>query len=446
MSLLLQYQPNDVKRHDEAVFDLRLRRDRAMQEVPDFTVLKRHAAAIKAHTLDHLADYLEMFEAKAHAAGAKVHWAADAKEHNEIVLNLLQHHGVRRMVKSKSMLTEECQLNPFLESHGVEVTDTDLGERIVQLGNEPPSHIVVPAIHRRRDEIGELFHRHMNTPAGETDPARLTEYARQDLRSRFLDAQAGLTGVNFAIAETGTIVVCTNEGNADLGMSLPPLHIASMGIDKIIPTVDDLAIFLRLLARSATGQHITAYTSMVTGPLRSGELHIVIVDGGRTRLLEDPSKRRALGCIRCGACLNTCPVYRRAGGHAYGEPVPGPIGSVLAPILGSGPVAASLPQASTLCGSCTSVCPVGIDLHKLLLEWRHGTAKPDPDLRYGLRIAAWLMARPALYRRVMKVVCRGHPLISKRWPGNPASRWLDARELPEFPPMSYYEKRRSENR
>jgi len=424
-------------RHDAAVFDLRRRRDAAVAALPDFEALRAHAEAIKAHTLDHLDTYLERFESQASAAGARVHWAEDGVAHNRIVHELLEARGVRRVVKSKSMLTEECGLNPYLEAQGVEVVDTDLGERIVQLGGELPSHIVVPAVHRSRQEIGTLFHTHMGIPSGESDPVRLTEHARRDLRPRFLAAEAGITGVNFAIAETGSIVVCTNEGNADLGMGLPPLHIACMGIEKVIPTLADLATLLRLLARSATGQPITAYTSLVTGPRRGGELHIVIVDNGRSRLLASSAHRQALACIRCGACLNTCPVYRRAGGHAYGLAVAGPIGSVLAPALQSGDAARELPFASTLCGSCSAVCPVRIDLHDQLLVWRRTRARPR-GIESGLyRLAAAVLARPALFRGAGRLLRIVWPLLSRHWLGNPARAWRVGRELPEHPGASF---------
>lgn len=434
-----------LERHDAAVFDLRARRDRAVADVPDFEVLRERAAAIKAHTLDHLGHYLEQFEERASQAGAVVHWARDAERHNEIVGRLLADGRVRTVVKSKSMLTEECGLNPHLEAAGIEVVDTDLGERIIQLGHEPPSHILVPAIHRSREEVGALFHREMGTPEGESDPKRLTEHARLDLRPRFLGADAGITGVNFALAETGSIVVVTNEGNADLGMSVPPLHIASMGIEKLLPGLDDLGVFLRLLARSATGQPISAYTSVVTGPRAGAELHIVIVDNGRTRLLADPVHRSALSCIRCGACLNTCPVYRRAGGYSYDETVPGPIGAVLAPVLGASVGANELPHASSLCGSCTAVCPVGIDLHNQLLAWRRELG-PNRAAALLARVAAAVLMRPRLYRLLGRAVRALWPLLDRRWRGNPAEPWLSQRELPLHPGRSFAARYRKEKR
>ncbi len=435
-----------LRGHDAAVFALREKRDVAGRAEPDFERLRDHAQAAKVHALDHLDANLERFEARATEAGAVVHWAEDALALNRIVHALLDARGARRVVKSKSMLSEECGLNPYLETRGIEVVDTDLGERIVQLGHEPPSHIIMPAIHRTREDIGALFARELDVPAGETDPARLTEAARRHLRAHFLGADAAITGANFAVAESGTIVVVTNEGNADLGMSLPKLHIACLGIEKVIPGLADLAVFLRLLARSATGQPISVYTSLVTGPRPGAELHIVLVDNGRTRLLADDAHRRALGCIRCGACLNTCPVYRRAGGHAYGWAIPGPIGAVLAPALGGTDAQRSLPLASTLCGSCTAVCPIKIDLHEQLISWRATAVPRGRRERMLAWIAAAVMARPALYRAAGRFARWLWPALSRRWPGNPASPWLEARALPPHPGASFRTRWRARTR
>lgn len=426
--------PDAALRHDAAAWGLRAKRDAAVAEVPDFDALRTRAAAIKDHVLDHLDVQLERFEAQATAAGCRVHWAPDAAALCEIVASLLRERGVTRVVKSKSMLTEECGLNPFLEARGFEIVDTDLGERIVQLAGEPPSHIIVPAIHHTREEIGALFERRMGGPPGETDPERLMAHARCDLRARFLAAQAGISGVNFAIAETGSIVLVTNEGNADLGTALPPLHIACVGIEKLLPALDDLPVFLRLLARSATGQPISAYTSVLTGPRAGGELHVVLVDNGRSRLLASETHRRALRCIRCGACLNTCPVFRRAGGHAYGSAVPGPIGAVLAPAIVGG-AAAGLPFASSLCGSCTAVCPVQIDLHEQLLAWRREAPALPASLRRGAQLAAAVMARPRVYRVATRLVRLAWPLLARI-----PSGWTQARAWPEHPGPSFAER------
>ena len=425
--------------HDQAVWFLREKRDRASAAVPDWEPLRQLASRIKAHTLSRLADYLEEFERNARALGATVHWARDASEHNRIVHGLLSARGVSRVVKSKSMLTEECHLNPYLEERGIEVVDTDLGERIVQLRREPPSHIVMPALHLKKQEIGALFHDKIGTAEGLEDPKLLTEAARQHLRKKFLAAQAGITGVNFAIAETGGFVVCTNEGNADLGTALPPLHIACMGLEKVIPRTKDLGVFLRLLARSATGQPITSYTSHFHGPRPGGELHIVVVDHGRSAILRREQFRAALHCIRCGACMNTCPVYRRSGGHSYGVTIPGPIGSVLAPHRDPGG-SLSLPFASTLCGSCTDVCPVRVDLHEQMLLWRGelGRAGLVPlGKRIGSRLTRWVLARTWAYRLAGAVLRWVLPRLPQGLLRRTA--WGRQRDLPEPPRESFRE-------
>jgi L-lactate dehydrogenase complex protein LldF len=425
--------------HDQSLWFVRAKRDRQASGIPEWEALREAASAIKTHTLSRLADYLEEFERNATANGIQVHWARDAAEHNAIVHRILASRGVTHLVKSKSMLTEECHLNPYLEARGIEVTDTDLGERIVQLRKEPPSHIVMPAIHLKREEIGELFHIELGTEKGASDPKYLTEAARGHLRSKFMGAQAGLTGVNFAVAETGGIVVCTNEGNADMGASLPRLHIACMGIEKLIPRAADLSVFLRLLARSGTGQPITAYTSHFNGPLRGGEMHVVIVDNGRSRILGQEAFRRSLGCIRCGACMNTCPVYRRSGGYSYGYTVPGPIGSILAPQRDPQKYA-SLPFASSLCGSCTDVCPVKIDLHHQLLAFRKVLVdlKAVPlQKRLSMAVMGFVLARPSLYRMgggLMRAIVPRLPRSLIYGPWNP---WGIQREIPPMPQQSF---------
>jgi L-lactate dehydrogenase complex protein LldF len=440
-----------AKWHDETLWFVRAKRDKAAQSLPEWEELRECAAQIKAHTVSRLADYLEQFEREATRRGAVVHWARNAAEHNEIVLKLLNDRDVKRLVKSKSMLTEECHLNPFLERHGIEVVDTDLGERIVQLAGESPSHIVLPAIHKKKEDVGQIFHEHLGTTAGATDPNYLTEAARQHLREKFVQADAGLTGVNFAIAETGGFVVCTNEGNADLGVSLPKLHIASMGIEKLIPRAQDLGVFLRLLARSATGQPITTYSSHFHGPRAGGELHIVLVDNGRSDILASDEFRRSLNCIRCGACMNTCPVYRRSGGHSYQTSVPGPIGSILAPSRDP-KMFYSLPQACSLCGSCTDVCPVKIDLHHQLLTWRRELAHQgllSRSKRLGMQAMSFVFRRPALYRLAGRAARWLTPLLPRFMIYNGLNAWGKQRELPEFPAKSfseqYAERRRHES-
>ncbi len=426
--------------HDQALWFVRAKRDRAAAAVPEWELLREQAARIKQYTLAHLDRLLQNFEQQAMLRGAVVHWARDAAEHNEIVLAILQQHRVRRLVKSKSMLTEECHLNPYLERNGIEVTDTDLGEWIVQLRGEPPSHIVMPAIHTKREEIGELFHQHIGTAAGAVDPQYLTEAARQELRRRFLSAEAGLTGVNFAIAETGGFVVCTNEGNADLGTALPRLHIACMGMEKLIPRAQDLGVFLRLLARSATGQPITTYSTHFHGPRDAdSELHIVIVDNGRSEVLGSPDFRRSLHCIRCGACMNTCPVYRRSGGHSYHNTVPGPIGSILAPAQDAARHA-SLPYACSLCGSCTDVCPVKINLHEQLYTWRNKLVERGllaRSKRWTMRLAAVVLGSRRLF-----TLAGGLGRFGLRWMPrllvyNRFNDWGRQRDLPAVPPQSF---------
>ena len=425
--------------HDQALWFVRVKRDRMANSLPEWEALRTKASAIKTHTISRLADYLEQFEREATRRGAVVHWAANAAEHNEIVLKLLQQHGVKKVAKSKSMLTEECHLNPFLERHGIEVIDTDLGEWIVQLRGESPSHIVLPAIHIRKEEVGELFHQKIGTEAGATDPKYLAEAARQKLREVFLTCDAGITGVNFAVAETGGIVVCTNEGNADLGTSLPRLHIACLGIEKLIPRAADLGVFIRLLARSATGQPITSYTSHFHGPRPEGELHIVLVDNGRSEILGSNDFRRSLHCIRCGACMNTCPVYRRSGGHSYGATVPGPIGSILNPTVDPEKYA-SLPHACSLCASCTDVCPVKINLHEQLLTWRRDLARTGHlsfSKRLGMQLGSFVFRRPWLYRMVGGLgrwSLRWLPRLALYGPWNP---WGKQRELPPAPRRSF---------
>ena len=447
-----EFVANDKRAHwhDKALWFVREKRDRMAHGLPEWEILRETAAAIKAHTVTHLADLLEQFEENATKLGVTVHWARDGAEHNEIVHGLLKDHGVKKVVKSKSMLTEECHLNPFLERHGMEVTDTDLGEWLVQLRREAPSHIVLPAIHISKEEVGELFHDVLGTEAGNSDPPYLAEAARNALRQRFIEADAGLTGVNFAVAETGGIVVCTNEGNADLGTSLPKLHIASMGIEKIIPRAEHLGVFLRLLARSATGQPITTYSSHFHGPRPGQEMHIVLVDNGRSELIGSDEFRRSLNCIRCGACMNTCPVYRRSGGHSYGSTVPGPIGSILAPARDA-KAHQSLPFACSLCGSCTDVCPVKIDLHHQLLTWRKEIAVRGLvplSKRISMGLASQVFKRRWLYELGGNIARWVTPKLPRFLIYNRLNTWGRQREIPEFPKQSFRQawKKRAESK
>ncbi|MCM8531262.1 MAG: LutB/LldF family L-lactate oxidation iron-sulfur protein [Lentisphaeraceae bacterium] len=433
--------------HDKSLWFVRQKRDKMASSLPEWEDLRDAASKIKAHMISNMEQYLLEFEKNAQANGIKIHWAMDAKEHNEIVHSLLEKHGVKKLVKSKSMLTEECHLNPYLEERGIDVVDTDLGERIVQLREERPSHIVMPAIHTKREEISDLFHEKMGTEKGNIDPDYLTYQARMDLRERFLAADAGLTGVNFAVAETGSVVVCTNEGNADLGTSLPKLHIASMGMEKIIPKMSDLAVFTRLLARSATGQPITTYTSQFNGPRKGGEMHIVIVNNGRTEVMGQPEFRRSLSCIRCGACMNTCPVYRRSGGHSYSYIVPGPIGSILGPSRNS-KEHSSLPFACTLCASCTNVCPVKIDLHDELLAMRKKIAAKNElpiSKRLAMKMAGKVLSSPTLYKVAGKFA-RKALKMPRFMIYNQFNDWGNDRDLPEPPKKSFKEMMQERNK
>jgi L-lactate dehydrogenase complex protein LldF len=429
-----------VNWHDETLWWIRQKRDKSAHSIPEWETLREKASQIKNNALSNLADYLVSFEENALANGIIVHWAADAAEHNQIVHGILQKHGIRQIVKSKSMLTEECHLNEYLEKQGLEVIDSDLGERIVQLAKEPPSHIVLPCIHKKKEEIGDLFHAHLGVPAGTSDPQILTEAARQHLRETFLTRKAALTGVNFAIAETGEFVVCTNEGNADMGAHLADVHIACMGIEKIIPKRKHLGIFLRLLARSATGQPITTYSSHFKKPRAGQEMHLVLVDNGRTIQMGREDFRASLKCIRCGACMNTCPVYRRSGGHSYNYAISGPIGAILAPNLDRERYA-DLPFASTLCGSCSNVCPVKIDIHQQLYKWRQVIVQEGyatSSKKMGMKLMNYTLSSPGVYRTAGKAgrwVLKYIPFAVN----NHFNPWYKQRDMPEAPQESFGE-------
>lgn len=426
--------------HDETLWFVRSKRDKAAHNIPDWELLRSTASSIKHNVLSNMHDYLVEFEKNALTNGVHVHWAADAEEHNKIVHGIIAKHGVTRMVKSKSMLTEECHLNDYLAKNGVEVIDTDLGERIVQLRDEPPSHIVLPAIHLKKEDVGETFHIHLGTEKGNKDPQYLTEAARHHLRETFLTRKIALTGVNFAVAQTGEFVVCTNEGNADMGAHLADVHIACMGFEKLIPRREHLGVFLRLLARSATGQPITTYSSHFKKPREGQEMHIVIVDNGRSTQLGREDFRNSLKCIRCGACMNTCPVYRRSGGHSYHNAVAGPIGSILAPNLDMRKNA-DLPFASTLCGSCSNVCPVKIDIHDQLYKWRQVIVKEGyatTSKKLGMGAMTFTLSNPAIYQTGGKVgrwFMRNIPFVVN----NGLNPWFKNREMPEPPKESFRE-------
>ncbi len=381
------------------------RRKEAAASLPNWEDLRNQARAIKDETLLHLDRYLEEFERNAESRGAKIHWARDAAEANSIICGLAIERGARSVVKSKSMTTEEMHLNAALEAAGMQVVETDLGEYIIQLAEETPSHIIAPAIHKTRGQIAELFTAELGMPPTD-DVAQLTSTARATLRDRFAAADVGISGVNFGIAETGTIVIVENEGNIRLTTSLPRTHIAVMGIEKVVPRFADLDVFLKLLPRSGTGQRLTTYQSFITGTKRHAtdegpdELHIVLLDNGRSRILAHPVTRQSLACIRCGACLNACPVYQQIGGHAYGSVYPGPIGAVITPQLMGIEKTSQLPYASSLCGACREVCPVKIDIPRLLLHLRGEIAPRKGSVAERLAFKMWakVMLSPRLYR------------------------------------------------
>ena len=427
-----------AKWHDETLWFVRDKRDKVSKGIPEWEQLRDLASGIKDNVLANLANYLEEFERNATKNGINVHWAADSEEHNRLVLEILQKQNCNAVVKSKSILTEECHLNPYLEKHGVDVVDTDLGERIVQFLNQPPSHIVLPAIHLKKGEISELFHEKLNTEKGNEDPAYLTQAARVHLREKFFAAKVAITGVNFGIAETGEFVVCTNEGNADMGVHLADVHIASMGIEKILPRRKDLGVFLRLLARSATGQPITNYNSHFRSPSPGKEIHLILVNNGRTAQLAREKFRNSLKCIRCGACMNTCPIYRRSGGFSYNSTVPGPIGSILSPGLDL-KKHSSLPFASTLCGSCTDVCPVKINIHEQLYEWRQEVTKTQGEFAKGLamKLANGIFKSPLAYKISGSLMRNAVKSLPNSLIYHPLNIWGKNRNLPDAPKESF---------
>ena len=433
--------------HDARLWDLRKKRDREAYAIPEWEQLRQLASDIKEHTLTHLADYLEEFERNAVKNGVKVHWARDAAEHNQIVYEILAAREAKTLVKSKSMLTEECDMRPFLERRGIEVIETDLGERIQQLDDEPPSHIVVPAVHKLRVDVSAVFARTLGTEPGNEDVSYLAESQRRTTRPYFLRADAGMTGANFAIAETGGFVVCTNEGNADLSASLPKLHIASIGIEKLIPKVEHLGVFIRLLSRSALGSPITQYTSHFRAPRQGAELHIVLVDHGRSERLGMGDFWYSLKCIRCGACMNTCPVYRRSGGLSYGATYSGPIGVIIDPTFDIRKYS-NLPFASTLNGSCTNVCPVKINIHDQIYKWRRVIAERNqlPFVKKAtMKAAGKLFGNPKLYRAALAATETALEDLPRFAIYNWFNPWGRQREVPR-PPVKTFRQWYIENR
>lgn len=407
--------------------------------------LRKAGHDIRLHALTHLDRYLEMVEAKVTAAGGHVHWARDAGEATEIVLGLAAEHAVESVVKVKSMVSEEIDLNEALEARGIRVYETDLGEFIVQLAGQRPSHITAPALHMTKEEIAALFREKLGIDA-QPIPEELTEHARQRLRPEFLKAGMGISGGNFLIAETGTLLIVTNEGNGRLCTSLPPVHVAVVGIEKVIPDWESAAVLLKLLARSVSGSKITAYNNFITGTREGGpkEFHLVLLDNGRSRILADKVAREALLCIRCGACMNTCPIYNQVGGYAYGGVYQGPIGSMLTPLLMGTRLAGGLPFASTLCGACAELCPVMIPIPEILLLLRRRFVEGDPFekpsvsgiLKAFAGAGRLLLGSPLLYRlgaligRTLQRPFRRGDWLPSLPP--PLDRWTSARPFPAF--------------
>ncbi|MDH3296046.1 MAG: LutB/LldF family L-lactate oxidation iron-sulfur protein, partial [Acidimicrobiia bacterium] len=436
-----------------ATHTIRDKRAAVIGELSDWAELRQAGAAIKDNTLADLGDLLEQFEANVTDRGGIVHWAADADEANRIVIDIATANGATDVVKVKSMATQEIRLNEALAEAGVAAWETDLAELIVQLGNDMPSHILVPAIHRNRSEIREIFRQEMGrvgvpAPDGLSDkPADLAEAARLHLRQRFLSADMAISGANFGVAETGTVMVVESEGNGRMCLTLPRVLVTVMGIEKLIATWRDLEVYLQLLPRSSTGERMNPYTTMWTGVTPGDgpeEFHLVLLDNGRSTILADPDGRAALRCIRCSACLNVCPVYERTGGHAYGSIYPGPIGAVLSPQLTGVVANPTLPFASSLCGACYEVCPVAIDIPTMLVRLRAQVAA-NPEVanlteRSVMRSSAWLMAKPNRWRqalrgiRVGRLVSRGRPLRSLPPPLN---AWTATRDLPPPPAQSF---------
>ncbi len=421
---LIEQRPEVRESVTRAALHFDRNRARAYAEAPA-EAWRTYAKGVKDHLLSRLADYLEAAEARLTENGVRVHWAEGPEDVHRVLGEIVRAHGVRRAVKAKSMLSEELGVNAFLEAQGVEVYETDLGEFIIQLAGEPPSHIVGPAIHKSLAEIRRLFAERLGTPP-DASPEALAAAARAFLREKFLTAELGISGANFLVAETGTVVLVENEGNIRLSTSLPRVHVALVGIEKLLPRFEDLAVFLQLLARAATGQPIGTFVSLIDGPRREGEtdgpeeVHVVLVDNGRTAALADLEASEVLRCIRCGACLNACPVYRQTGGHPFGFVYSGPIGEVLAPALLGPGEAYPLYHASTLCGACAEVCPVKIPIPKLLLTWRHRAAEEGlllPMEKAMVRAYAEAVVRPRAYRLASKAM-RAFPgaLESERLP------------------------------
>jgi len=423
-----------------ATATIQAKRAEVVDELPDWAELRAAGATIKDDVLAHLDQYLVQLETQVTARGGTVHWARDAVEANRIAVDLVRRAGASEVVKVKSMATQEIGLNDALAGAGITPCETDLAELILQLGHDTPSHILVPAIHRNRAEIRDIFRRAM--PGVDPDltdsPAALAEAARRYLRQKFLTADVAISGANFAVAETGTLVLVESEGNGRMCVTLPRMLITVMGLEKLVPHWRDLEVFLQLLPRSSTGERMNPYTSMWTGSTEGQEFHLILLDNGRTATLADPRGRDALRCIRCSACLNVCPVYTRTGGHAYGSVYPGPIGAVLSPQLTGVAANASLPFASSLCGACYEVCPVAIDIPTMLVHLRSEAVDSARRRRLSaerslMAAAAWAMADSERWTRALRAGRLGRLAARRRALPPPLSAWVAARDLPEPP-------------
>lgn len=430
-----------------ATTTIREKRARVMAEVPDWEENRRWLEGIKNEALSRLGELLPQFEEAVTRAGGTVHWARDAEEAREIVARIALRHGATEVVKVKSIATDEIELNDGLAAHGIHAIETDLAELICQLGDDRPSHILVPAIHRNRAEVRDLFRRKLGAELPTDEPAALANAARLYLREKFLTTKVAVSGSNFGIAETGTVGVVESEGNGRMCVTLPQVLITLMGIEKVLPRWEDLAVYLRLLPRSSTAERMNPYTSMWTG-IREGdgprEFHVVLLDAGRTDVLRDPVGRQSLRCIRCSACLNVCPVYERAGGHAYGSVYPGPIGSILTPqLLGMHDANANtLPYASSLCGACFDVCPVRIDIPEVLIYLRGKVNHPGGEA-LAMRAASWAMADPGRFSLAIRLARMGQgPLVHEgkiRWLPGALGGWTVSRDAPALPKRSFRE-------
>lgn len=425
-----------------------LKRDEQKARYRSWQGARDMAAEIKAEALAKLDHLLEDFAGKLEARGARVHWCPSAADAREAIVRIARDNAVRSIIKSKSMTGEEIHLNEALEAAGFHVLESDLGEYIVQLRGEPPYHIVFPAMHLTRGEISQLFQDKLGAPPTDV-PEELTMTARRVMRQKFCEADMGITGANFAVADLGLISITENEGNARLTLGLPRIHVAILGIEKIVPRMEDLALFLPMLATAGAGQALTCYNTLVAGPRQPGEpdgpeqFHVVLLDNRRTALLADPEQRDALHCIRCGACLNVCPIFKNIGGHAYGTTYQGPIGSVITPHLRGLQSWKHLSGASSLCGACTEACPVKINLHHHLLHNRRNAfrQKPPPLERAAYAALAWIMRRPALYRASLTLARLAQPLhkLLERTPLDPLRAWTATRTLPHLAPRSFHE-------